>query len=587
MSDDNGPQGPTNPFVRFKNHVNARIGTGVSVFTGTTDDRDKPQNHADHHGATHPAPPSPWPNRNQSPGGSSRQSSVIDFWDDWCHVDPYSPHNLQHLPQPTPKDLPSGADPADFGFPEAFEDLMYASNPFRGRLMDLGMRAGLKRSATGKLVQPETPSAWVRRLYGDALLPPPFIWEQPRPAGRQPHAWGAFETAHRAQHSNVDNDDVARAYREVMRQIDQIEGSFDGSFPDFEDIVGRDVAEMMRKGRDLAEKVMGVRSAERSEEDDSGSSHANGHGDAKPAPAGEQDQPLTEEDLFEMIRSASAEADKFFGSFNSARARARQDHPPAERTARDTPPVKETVEHDPSGGKTIRTSSEHVDTFGFIHSRIEVRRLNAKGETVDYDTRYSVRSSADGFRGDRARQEDYRPRSDAPVSVLMTPEQYAAFIGKSSDEQLEAFRASTAEADESSLDPNNLALKNKQLQLIIQEQQRRARLRDEARRPNNACAAPNGPNHALQDYQLQLRLLEEQNKRRVMLGKEAASSDAAAPRDGEFTSQDHETGLKVSEGQGRERLKRAEEEEEESAARPATKKTQEKANSERSGWFWR
>lgn len=591
MSDDNEPQGPSNnPFIRFKNHVNARIGTGVSVFTGTTDDRDRPlsstqpANHnGNHNGPGHSSASSPWPTRKQSPGSLSE----LNFWDDWVHVDPYSPHNLQHLPQPTPRDLPSGADPAGFGFPEAFEDLMTVSNPFRGHLMDLGMRAGLKRSPGGRLVQPETPSDWVRRLYGDALLPPPFIWQQPRLAGVIPRPWAAQGEqpaggARGTQHGNDDIDDVARAYLEVMRQINRIDSSVDESLSKFEDILGRDIVEMMRKGQEVAEKAIEAFIGERPENHNAESSDAKTHDGPKPASVSEEDQPDTEEDLFEMIQSASAEADKFFSNFGFGKTSATQAPPPAERTARDTPPVKETVEHDPFGGKTIRSCSEHVDMFGFIHSRTEVRRLNAKGETVDYDTRYSVRSG-----GDRPRPEEYRPRSDASVSVLMTPEQYTAFIGKSSDEQLESFRLSTARADEATLDAENLALKDRQMQLILQEQERRARQREEQAEREEAQRRAN---HAMQDYQMQLMLLEQQNKRRLRLARAeqdgAESSEGAAPGGGELKQrQDYEAELKILEEHGKERLRRAREEE--SEARPAPEKPQEKANSGRSGWFWR
>lgn len=593
MPDDNEPQGPSNnPFIRFKNHVNARIGTGVSVFTGTTDDRDRPlnntqpstldrQNPANHHGSGNSSASSPWPDRKRSPGSLGE----LNFWDDWVHVDPYSPHNLRHLPQPTPKDLPSGADPAAFGFPEAFEDLMTVSIPFRGHLMDLGMRAGLKRSAGGRLVQPETPSAWVRRLYGDALLPPPFIWEQPRLAGVIPRPWAAQGEqpaggAPRTQHGNDAIDDVARAYLEVMRQIDRIDSSVGESLSKFEDIVGKDIVEMMRKGQKVAEKAMEAFIGERPENQNANSSDAKTHDGSKPASVSEEDQPDTEEDLFEMIESASAEADKFFSNFGFGKTSARQAPPPAERTARDTPPVKETVEHDPSGGKTIRSCSEHVDMFGFIHSRTEVRRLNAKGETVDYDTRYSVRSG-----GDRARPEDYKSRSDAPVSVLMTPEQYTAFIEKSSDAQLEAFRLSTAEADEATLDRENLALKNQQLQLILREQQRRTRQRQEQAEREEAQRRAD---HTVQDYYMQLMLLEQQNKRRLLAARaaeEAESSDGAASGGAEPNPQEYEVALKILEEQGKERVRRAREEQAE--ARPAPENSQEEANSERSGWFWR
>lgn len=609
MSDDKEPQGPFNPFIRFKNHVNARIGSGVSVFTGTTEDRDKPVDDTQNDAQSS----SPCPARNRSQGGLNKKSAMIDYWDDWCHVDPYSPHNLRHLPQPTPNDLPPGVDPADFGFPEAFEDLMSTSNPFGGHLMDLRMRAGLKRTASGGLVTPETPSAWVRRLYGDALLPPPFIWEQPRLAGGFPNPWavqtrGPFETPHRAEDDHDPAGDIAKVFLDTLRRIDEIVG---GSFSNIEEVMGRDVAELMRKAQKFAEHAMEAFSDGRSEDHDSGSSHAKTHDDARPASPSEEDLPATEEDLFEMIQSASAEADKFLNSFLKDRAR-QTPPPPAEGPTRDNPPVSETVEHDPSGGKTIRTSSEHVDLFGFIHSKTEVRRLNAKGETVDYDTRYSVRS---GPRDDRP-QPEYRPRSNAPVSVFMTPEQYSALIGKSSDEQLEAFRISTAEADEAGLDPENLALKNQQLQLILQEQRKRAELRNA--RTNN---------HALQDYQQQMILIEQQNRKfresraEPTTGNQAPSGRKIAPGGEEHNPQWYEEGLKRLEEQGRERVRRAREEqappgsnqrtlqsyqaelmrleeqnkerlmearqEEEAARRPPPDKPRVSTNSERSGWFWR
>ncbi|POS77167.1 hypothetical protein DHEL01_v204433 [Diaporthe helianthi] len=514
--DDKQPQGPFNPFIRFKNHVNSRIGTGVSVLTGGANDDSNKQPAGDtQHGGPVQATgwSSPCTGGNQSPAGPKRQSPIVEYWDDWCHVDPYSPHNLRHLPQPTPNDLPPGADPADFGYPEAFEDLLSASNPFRGHLMDLGMRAGLKRTASGGPVKPETPSAWVRRLYGDALLPHPLIWEQPRLAGGfsrhwEAHAPGPARPHHTPEQDHDPTSDIAKEFLNTIRRIDNIVGE---SFSKIEELMGQDVADMMRRAQKFAENAMKVFSEERSDNHKpSSSSHTKPQGLANSASVSEEDQPATELDLFEFIQSASAKADKFLEEFLTSRT-GHASQPP-ERASRDNPPVSETVEHDPSGGKTIRTSSEHVDMFGFIHSRTEVRRLDAKGETIDYDTRYSVRS---GPRGDRAPQQEYRPPSDAPISVPMMPEQYRAFIGKSSDEQLEAFRVATAEADESGLDPENLKLKNQQMQLIQQEQQARA----------NSKAQP--ISHSLQDYQHQLMLLEQQNKQRLIIkAKQEAEAKA-------------------------------------------------------------
>lgn len=572
--DDREPQGPFNPFIRFKNHVNSRIGTGVSVLTGANEDGNKPVGDAQNNGSVQTAgPSSSCSGRSQYPGGPKRQSPIVQYWDDWCQVDPYSPHNLRHLPQPTPKDLPPGADPADFGYPEAFEDLMSASNPFRGHLMDLGMRAGLKRTASGAPVKPETPSTWVRRLYGDGLLPHPFIWEQPKLAGGVPRHWeahvrGPLGPQHTPEHDHDNTSDVAEEFLDTIRRIDGIIGE---SFSKMEELMGKDMADMMRNAQKFAENAMRVFTEDRSGDHVSGSSDAKPQTDAKSASVNEQDQPATEQDFYEYIQRASAEADKFLNDF--LRSGTGQPHPPPDRGPRDYPPVSETVEHDPYGGKTIRTSSEHVDMFGFIHSKTEVRRINAKGETIDYDTRYSVRS---GPRGDRPPVQEYRPRSDAPVSVLMTPEQYRAFLSESSDEQLESFSIATQEADESGLDPENLKLKHQQMRMIQQEQSKR----------DNWNSQPISAQQ-LEDYQQQLMRLEEQNKQRLWEAREAeaqwASSDKAAP--------DNEAGPDSPEGQeefqGNQNKRRLVRGKEEAEARPPPEKPQGSTNSERSGWFWR
>lgn len=468
--DDKEPQRPFDPFIRFKNHVNSRIGTGVSVLTGAKDDGDKPSV-----GDT-------------QDNGPRRQSPIVEYWKDWCHVDPYSPHNLRHLPQPTPTDLPSGVDPADFGYPEAFEDLMSACNPALGDLMDLSMRAGLKRTASGAPVKPETPSAWVRRLYGDGLLPHPFNWEQHKLDGGIPRRWEAhvrrpFGTQHTPEHDHDPTSDIAKEFLDTIRRVDGIVGE---SFSKMEELMGQDMADIMRKAQKFAETAMSVFSEQRSEDHDPNGSHAKLEGDAKSVSVSKKDQPATEQDLYEFIQHASSEADKFINDFlRSGTGRAPQT---PERASRDNPPVSERVEHDPYGGKTIRTSSEHVDMFGFIHSKTEVRRLNAKGETIDYDTRYSVRS---GPRGDRPPQPEYRPRSDAPVSAVVTPEQYRALLSQFSDEQLRALKI------------------------------------EKANEPEQAVTSQAGQGR--QDYLEQSRLPEEQDKRGLVIRDKAEVEARPAP----------------------------------------------------------
>ncbi|KAJ0116509.1 hypothetical protein J7T55_007489 [Diaporthe amygdali] len=636
MPDDSEPQGPSNPFIRFKNHVNANISTGVSVLTGNTGERDKSlgnnqqrtrnqQDPADHEGPDHAAASSPCLARNQPLGEPRKQPGEIEYWNDWCLVDPYSPHNLTQIPQPTPKDLPSDVDPAGFGFHEAFEDLMSASSPSRGHLMDLRERAGLKKTVLGRLVEGEPPSAWVRRLHGDGMLPPPFFWEHPGPlAGMRGlrGVWGvpqarelyearrAFEQESRAEHG--DGADGAQSFMDFIRGFE--DGTAGESFSRLEEALGRDAAEMILKAHEFAGHALRAFIGDGFGDHASDNSHAKSHDSAEPTSASERDQPATEEDLFQMIHSASSEVDKIANAF--ANTMIGEAPPPAERTRREMVPASETVEYDAFGGKTVRTTSEHVDLFGYIHSKTETRRLNAWGETVEQDTRYSVRSTADAPQGGCVRQEADRVRpSGGPFSVLMTPEQYSAFIANSSDDQLEAFRVSTAITAEAGSDLENLALTHHQLRLIAQEQLNRRRRRrrnesaaeEEAPRPspdNNDKAAQSASKQPLQYYQRQLQFLEEQNKK-ALFGTRAEADEAAKSILAAFSSEkplpEYEAGLKLIE-QGRERMRKAREEqdwktlrqvrepvasENEAPAKSEPQEPQKNTTSERSGWFWR
>ncbi|KAI3399848.1 hypothetical protein diail_5358 [Diaporthe ilicicola] len=547
MPDDNEPHGPSNPFIKFKNHVNARIGTGVSFFTGTTADHDKPlgntqpstddpRDPADRHGPDHSAASSPCQARNQPLSGPKARTREIEYWNDWCLVDPYSPHNLRHLPQPTPRDLPSDVRPADFGFHEAFEDLMSASRPSGGYLMDLRERSDLKKE--GRV----PPSVWIKRLYGDALLPQPLVWERsglaggmqvPRAAQGEQPTRGSLDTP------------LAKALLWIM------DGTDGESFSRIEEMLGRDVAEMVCRTRKIADKTFKAFTGAGFEDQASENSHTKTHGDSEPTSGNGDDQPGTEQDLFEMIRSASSEVDKAFSTF--VKTMAGEPSPPPERPTRGRPSVSETEGYDASGGKTTMTTSEHVDLFGFIHSKTEFKRLNARGETVEHDTRYSVRSSSDPLREDPARKEADRVRPNKLVPILLTPEQTYAYIRKASDEQLEALRVFITHPD--AAHRHDPALKHLQMQLVLLEQQNRKTLANEGAAEEEAVRTPT-PN-----------------------------TDKPAPRSEDLTVQEYYAQLVLLEAQNKERLRLVREREEEAQA--ASEKSQEDTNSKPSGWFWR
>ncbi|KAL1868455.1 hypothetical protein Daus18300_005888 [Diaporthe australafricana] len=573
MPDDGEPQGPSNPFIRFKNHVNARIGTGVSVFTGTTGnaqpsthDRQSPADH--HHDPDDIEFFSPCPARHLL-GEPRRQSSDVHYWNDWCLADPYSPHNLRHLPQPTPRDLPPDVEPCDFGFHEAFEDLMSASRPSGGPLMYLRDRAREKETPRGGL----DPSCWVKRLYDASLLPPPLLWERPglargmqvpQPARREQPERGLFDSP------------VAQAILESTR------GTGDDPMSRMGEIVGRDVAEIMSRTRKVAEETFKAVCGEDFEDRASGNSRTQTHGDAKPASDNVQDQPSTEEDLFQMIHAASSGMNKLFSTF--ADSVATHASPPAEQSTREKSPASETVEYDGYGGKTVRTTSGYTDMFGFVHSKSEVNRLNARGETVGYDTRYSVLSSASAPRSDPARPEADTVRPNKLVPIMLTPAQTYAQVRKSSDEQLEALRAFTANADTAAR--LGQGLWDLQMQLIHLEQQHRRDLESDLGAGDvKPRVFPRGEESNLQDYPMQSRLLGEQNRRRQRAQEvegEAKSKERATPG---FEKPEFLRELELLEQQSQERLRMARECK--AQAQPTPEKSREDTSSKPSGWFWR
>lgn len=445
--DDDQPQSSKNPFIRFKNHVNARIGAGISAFAGANTHRDDT--------ATTPQSEDPYgrPFNSRScdsehidPSCRGRKMHPFDrttrrreptegfqYWDKWAQLDPYSPYNLRHLPQPIPNDLPRDVDAGHFGYHEAFEDLMTVSGVENGPLMDLRGRADLKKTILKTFASGEPPLVWVRRLHGRGLLPPPFIWENATFLDEvRAHSEQAVEQE-QEQHRPASMREWLDERRKTMEHTGDMERKhaedietlrglaammlkeLDGKGMNWDDMMTRldkditfNFAEMIRKA-DQAVKGLERGIEKYARELSSRSVQTRTPSDAKPASDDQHGQPDTEQDLFSMISSAVAEADRSFNSF--AKSVTEVASPPAdwraERGRTEKLPGGETVEYDSFGGKTVTTTSEHTDTFGNVHSQTEVRRLNADGEEVGRQTHYSVHSShhTEGERA--ARQEDH------------------------------------------------------------------------------------------------------------------------------------------------------------------------------------
>ncbi|ROW17576.1 hypothetical protein VPNG_00547 [Cytospora leucostoma] len=422
MSDDDEPRHPSsNPFIRFKDHVNTNIGAGISLLTGRNIVRGEapassqsgdPYNRTYH--SEHFNPSST--DRRMHPFDRVRRrresTEGFRYWDEWTQLDPYSPYNLRHLPQPIPSDLPRDVDASHFGFHEAFEDLMAVSGFEEGRLMDLRARADLKKSILNTFASGEPPLVWVRRLHRGGLLPPPFIWQNATSLGEiREQVVGQEEQHHHASVREwIDErrkasgslfEEAERRSAEDIRALEEFAAKM------FNDFGGKGLSwdEMMEKlDKDFIINPAGmIRKAEQTFKEieryagelASGTAHTRALDDTRPAQGDKQDQPSTEQDLFSMIRSAVAEADRTFNNF--AKSITEIGAPPtnwqAERAESEKLPGNEVVEYDSYGGKKVTTTSEHTDAFGNIHHKTEIRQLNADGEEVGRQTHYSVHSA--------------------------------------------------------------------------------------------------------------------------------------------------------------------------------------------------
>ncbi|KZL69251.1 hypothetical protein CI238_09077 [Colletotrichum incanum] len=89
------------------------------------------------------------------------------MWISFLIDSPYSPLRLHDLPQPTPKDLPEGADPTLFGFEDAFEDLLMVSSG-QG-LPDINERVRFRKECRESFPRGLPPILWLHQLTRQGL----------------------------------------------------------------------------------------------------------------------------------------------------------------------------------------------------------------------------------------------------------------------------------------------------------------------------------------------------------------------------------------------------------------------------------
>lgn len=431
MSGDE-PQPSNNPFIRFKRHVDSRIGSGLSLLTGAPS---RPDTAATTTGAISAAlpPPSqlnPQENMDRAPQSPPSivgidsllgrrhkalgvQGETRQYWNEWTQLSTYSPYNLRHLPQP----VPAGASSEDaklFDFEDALEDLLAVSS---GReLMDLRKQADHKRRILDTFHFGEPPLLWVNRLSARRLLPEPL----PPRHSLERRLELADTDAQLALHSQILNGiEAQKQYdRESMekrrRALDDIwpkpkeESQEWGSLKEkmlkgLDKDITFNPAKMLRHAEEMVKNIDNMAASPTSfldsfnfdkfchdveQENVQTAQQQKAQGHQKPP------QPDTEQDLFSTIFGALTEMDKSL----SAKFTAESPHRNEVRRQKKPREREEVVEHDENGGKTLKKWSEHVDMFGNVHEQTEVRQLDADGNQIRCETKLVIRSTANEVR---------------------------------------------------------------------------------------------------------------------------------------------------------------------------------------------
>ncbi|PSR94412.1 hypothetical protein BD289DRAFT_140110 [Coniella lustricola] len=471
------PQPPNNqnPFVKFKQHVDDRIGTGLGVLTG----RHQPKRPvtplaSDPHSTAvrdSPSSASAYLRHHNNHNLDMHNLNHTAYWAEWALSSSYSPYNIDYLPQPTPRDLPPDVAASSFGFEDALEDLLATTRGLP--LMDLRHHANYKNAVANAFKHNrEPPMVWANRLASRGLLLKSAL-PSLHPADEQE----AEHTQHQSQRpASIDewlSERTARA-KEASRAgtgadlAGSLGSVINGWMTNAVNHLDRDVkvnlAETVRQAaRDLGmepdspETDAWVREMMQKLDWDFAVYHAER---AKALTRGEdqknekknevekqgEEEPWSDYDLFAAIEGAIAEADRSFGNFARAitgsvagndneHENAGHNRPTTTTTSSSSwPPAgwsaasaqtqnqnkSEKSEHDEViessglfGGKTIRTTTEHIDAFGYVHQKVETTTLDRDGMEVSREARYSVQPMSSEHRGEVAKSTNHRHRGQS------------------------------------------------------------------------------------------------------------------------------------------------------------------------------
>lgn len=352
MPDEETPQ---NPFVRFKKHVDAKIGTtvqGVCDLTYTFSDYKTPQETREpdrcdnpsrdttsHHQSKPDSPPCP-----ASTMDRFTDKQDIDEWNQWAQLSPYSPYNLRHLRQPVPNDLPVDIDAKQLGFEAAFEDLLATSNG--QSMMDLRKRVDKKSKILDFFASGEPPTLWVNRLYLDGLLANSrcFIDDTLRWRRGEQRTFGEMRHKSMAEWIETRRKEIAEGPPSRARPV----ATETSSWWDTDIVInpGKSIREL-----DEWAEFHSVMDS-----------------------AAERNGNKSLSTLFKNISGGAFDGDL-----------------PTPKNESQKPTVSET--HD-EVGKTTKTTEEHIDIFGNLHTKTKIKKFDQNGNVVARETYWNITRSS-------------------------------------------------------------------------------------------------------------------------------------------------------------------------------------------------
>ncbi|CAK7269328.1 hypothetical protein SEPCBS57363_003546 [Sporothrix epigloea] len=389
--------------------------------------------------------PNPTSSSDNGDGLDSMDAGQLLAWHKFVYYSPYSPLQLQQqqhlhmLPPPIPQDVPFGADPFAFNYADAFEDLLRCSS---GRpLLDLADRSYRNlcyQMRYGSAFEP--PHTFFHRMHSQQLLDAYFPRARVEDSSVEVKS-GAVVTPNESNLRIV--SDLAEQDRDLWREQRAEEdanklyedrhdddrrawddGAVDGH--DYDHGRDRDESTWTQKsksglwGFDNSGSLFGeldrvFRVLGRIIDEDTGAAAERSRKDASSTPSSNLDKTEAdaEDELYNSMRSAYSSAERSLGTLirtftshfdspahgeNSSSSFTSSSPSPSSSPSFLSSSFSSTSAEslprmpDSNQGETVETTEEHVDVFGNRHVKILVQRLDADGNEVARETRYTIRS---------------------------------------------------------------------------------------------------------------------------------------------------------------------------------------------------